>query len=337
MALWIATLLMGVTAAPLAAQSALPMPPAPDRPVPLQPAEGIDSSTGMPGRTLGIEAICGDCQPEIYTSECVGRIEGPNFDSNGNLWMVSPGTGSIFRVTPDGHCEVVAETPGPNGTRYGPDGKLYVTDKTLGIGWIDQDTYEVTFLTNNDGAANFSGLNDLWFDSAGGAYMTDAYGSSVLEPTGRVFYFDPASGEVSKVIGGNLAFPNGIVLSPDERTLYVADWTTNRIIAVPVAAPGELRTEYAWVFAYLNGGRGPDGMTIDTEGNLYVAHYGAGEVVVFDKHGFYYGAIRLPEGAGMVVSNMTIHDGYLYFTEMDRHTVWRVPVAHEGVEVWPAR
>jgi gluconolactonase len=291
------------------------------------------TSFGMPGRTLGLSAICDVCNVEKYSSECVGRLEGPNFDNDGNLWMVSPRTGDIYRVTPDRQCQSVAQTPGPNGTRFAPDGKLYGVDKLLGLFWIDLKTYEVTFITNQSGHANFHGLDDLYFDSKGGAYVTDAYGSSVLDPKGQVFYFTPNDGVVRKVIGGNLAFPNGVALSPDEKTLYVADWSTNRIIAVPVVGPGELLVENAWVFAYLNGGHGPDSMAIDEAGNLYAAHYGAGEVVIFDPHGFYYGAIRLPKGAGMIVSNIVLHENYLYITEMDQHTVWRVAVKHHAAAV----
>ncbi|KLU24994.1 hypothetical protein EOS_17040 [Caballeronia mineralivorans PML1(12)] len=156
----------------------------------------------------------------------------------------------------------------------------------------------------------------------------------MLHPQGQVFYL-ATNGDVRKLISGNLAFPNGIVLSPDERTLYIDDWGSNRIIAVPVRSPGELDVDSAWVFAYLNGGRGPDSMTIDSDGNVYAAHYGAGEVDVFDSHGFYYGAIRMPAGAGMVPSNVTIHGGYLFITEMDQHTVWRVRTKVRSVNQWP--
>jgi gluconolactonase len=197
--------------------------------------------------------------------------------------------------------------------------------------WLDTRTLAVTFLTNKFGNENFHGLDDLYFDRQGGLYLTDAYGSSVLHPQGQVFYMAP-DGTVTKLISGNLAFPNGVVLSPDERTLYINDWGSNRIIAVPVTAPGKVDIDSAWVFAYLNGGRGPDSMTIDAQGNVYAAHYGAGEVVVFDPHGFFYGAIRLPAGAGMVPSNVALHNGYLYITEMDQHTVWRVRTTVPGVE-----
>lgn len=288
-----------------------------------QSQRGVDSQTGTPGRTLGLEPICNDCQLEKFTDECVGRLEGPSFDRDGNLWMVSPATSSIFRVTPDGHCEVVAQTPAPNGTRFSSDGRLFGVDSKMGVFWLDTKSLKVTYVTNRFGYENFHGLDDLCFDKAGGLYLSDAYGSSILHPQGQLFYLT-ADGTVRKLISGGLAFPNGVALSPDERTLYIDDWSSNRVIAVPVKAPGELDVDAAWVFAYLNGGRGPDSLIVDAQGNLYIAHYGAGEVIVMDPHGFYYGAIRLPPGAGMVPSNVAIHEGFLYITEMDQHTVWRV-------------
>jgi gluconolactonase len=310
-----------------------PMPTVPFSYTGPQSSTGLASQNGMPGRTLGLDAICGNCQLEKFTSECVGRLEGPNFDRDGNLWMVSPATSSIYRVTPDGHCQVVAQTPAPNGTRFSRDGRLYGVDHKLGVFWLDTTTLKITYVTNQFGNENFHGLDDLYFDREGGLYLTDAYGSSVLHLQGQLFYL-AANGTARKLISGNLAFPNGVVLSPDEKTLYIDDWGSNRIIAVPVTSPGEVNIDNAWVFAYLNGGRGPDSMTVDAQGNVYAAHYGAGEVVVFDPHGFYYGGIRMPEGAGMVPSNMAFHDGYLYITEMDQHTVWRVKTKIPGVDQW---
>jgi gluconolactonase len=321
----------GLGAAPPATY---PMPKTPNTYTTPQLAAGMDSQAGTPGRTLGIDAICGDCRLEKFTDECVGRLEGPNFDRDGNLWMVSPATSSIYKVTPDGHCAVVAQTPAPNGTRFSRDGKLYGVDNQRGVFWLDTKSLQITWVTNKFGAESFHGVDDLYFDREGGLYLTDAYGSSALLPQGQVFYLAP-DGKVRKVIAGNLAFPNGVVLSPDEKTLYINDYDTNRIIAVQVTAPGELNLQSSWVFAYLNGGRGPDSMIIDSQGNVYAAHYGAGEVVVFDPHGFYFGAIRMPPGAGMVPSNMAFHDGYLYITEMDQHTVWRVKTKIPGVNQWP--
>ena len=288
---------------------------------------------GAVGRTLGMDAICGDCTVEKFTDECLGRLEGPNFDKQGNLWVVSHATGEIYRVTPDGHCAKVAQTSAPNGLRFHKDGRLFGVDHHQGIFWLDTKTLKVTFITNQYHGGNFAGLDDLFFDKTGGLYMTDAWGSGALNPTGSVYYMTP-DGKITRPISGNLAFPNGIVLSPNESTLYVDDFGSNRIIAVPVTSPGVLNLEGSWVFAYLNGGHGPDSMTADENGNIYVAHHSAGEVVVFSPRGFLYGSIRLPASAGMVPSNVAFHGGYLYITEMDQHTIWRVKTKISGMKLF---
>jgi gluconolactonase len=76
-------------------------------------------------------------------------------------------------------------------------------------------------------------------------------------------------------------------------------------------------------------------MTIDAEGNVDAAHYGAGEVADFDPHGFYSGAIRVPPGARMVPSNVAFQGGYLYITKTDKHTVWRVRIKIPRMNQWP--
>jgi gluconolactonase len=287
----------------------------------------------QPTRTLGLNSICGECKLEKFTDACAGRLEGPNFDKEGNLWLVSHTTGQIYRVTADGRCTEVAHTSAPNGLRFHKDGRLFGVDHHDGIFWLDTKTLKLTFITNQYHSGNFAGLDDLFFDSTGGLYMTDAWGSSVLNPSGHVFYMTPA-GRITRPISGNLAYPNGVVLSPDEKTLYVDDFGTNRVIAVPVEAPGVLNIEGAWVFAYLNGGHGPDSMTADANGNLYVAHHSAGEVVVYSPRGFLYGSIKMPDGAGMTPSNAAFHEGYLYITEMDQHTVWRVKTKIPGLKLF---
>jgi gluconolactonase len=299
-------------------------------------AVSTTTAQGAADRVLGMEQICGDCQVTKFTDACLGRLEGPNFDTEGNLWLVSHTTGQIYRVTPDGRCTEVAHTSAPNGLRFHKDGRLFGVDHHDGIFWLDTHTGKITFITNQYHSGNFAGLDDLFFDKTGGLYMTDAWGSSVLNPNGHVFYMT-AEGRITRPIPGNLAYPNGIVLSPDEKTLYVDDFGANRIIAVPVEAPGVLNTENAWVFAYLNGGHGPDSMTADAQGNIYAAHHSAGEVVVFSPRGFLYGSIRMPEGGGMAPSNVAFHDGYLYITEMDQHTVWRVKTKIPGMKLFGDR
>src|SRR4029077_20911501 len=77
------------------------------------------------GRVLGLSAICDQCRPEKFTSECPGFLEGPCCDREGALWVAGILKGVIWRVTPDGHCTVGMQLPAevkyPCGLRFSQD------------------------------------------------------------------------------------------------------------------------------------------------------------------------------------------------------------------------
>ena len=102
---------------------------------------------------------------------------------------------------------------------------------------------------------------------------------------------------------GGMRVPNGLVLAPDGRILYVAETVPNRILSFPVISPGRLGP--VSVFATLPAREGhqaePDGLAVDTKGNLYVAHLGTSMVRVFDKSGKAY---RDLPGGNYDVSNL---------------------------------
>jgi gluconolactonase len=174
------------------------------------------------------------------------------------------------------------------------------------------------------------GLNDLVISSSGGIYFTEPYGSNATKTDGRVYYYSPETKAVT-LVGDTFAFPNGVMLSPDEKTLYVGDYALNRIVGIPMSQDGTVNTAgVPYVFAYMQGGVGPDGMVVDEAGNLYVAHYKAGEVLVYDPSGFVVETFRMPEGAGKWTTNVALHEGYLYITEAEKNEIWRVAVKTKG-------
>ena len=291
-----------------------------------------------PARMAGISAICDDCRLEKFSHCGAGKfIEGPAFDKEGTLWMVALNAGEIVKVSPAGQCTVASKVGGgPNGARFDKAGRqLIVTDRDRGLYAFDTGSSEVRVLRNKAGNDALRGLNDLVIDSVGGIFFTEPYGSSALRPNGRVFYLPPGNTPTEQrhlvLIGDNFAFPNGVMLSPDERTLYIGDYGTKRIFSVPLSAPGTPNPAgIPIVFATMTGGVGPDGMAVDVQGNLYVANYRGGEIVVFAADGFPYGSIRLPEGAAAGTTNMAVRDGYLYITESLNNDVWRVKTRIAG-------
>jgi sugar lactone lactonase YvrE len=123
-------------------------------------------------------------------------------------------------------------------------------------------------------------INDLMADAKGGVY--------VAVSGGGLLYVD-RTGKVAKY-GQDVTGANGIILSADEKTLYLGNGPV--VTAFDVQADGSLTGQRE--FAKLRGGRGGDGSTIDSEGRLYVAVGGA--VDVFSKTGDFLGTIAGPPG-----------------------------------------
>ncbi|MBI1397572.1 MAG: SMP-30/gluconolactonase/LRE family protein [Betaproteobacteria bacterium] len=285
-------------------------------------------------RKVTMQDICGQCTPEKFT-QCGDFLEGPAFDHDGNLWMVSIESGEIQKVSPNGHCVTATNTHGqPQGLKFAKDGRLFGVDRKRGVFWIDTATGKVHDYMRYFQNENFHGPNDLIIDKDGGIYFTDPWGTSVLNSRGSVYYISPEPEKRITRIANNLAFPNGIALSPDQKTLYINDFDNQRVIATPLISPGELNIGFAHVFGgTLAGGWGPDGEAVDANGNLYVAHYGAGEVVVIDPDGFMVGSIALPNDAGNQTTNVAFHNGYLYITEAGQNVVWRVKTNIPGAKL----
>ncbi len=284
------------------------------------PAQGVS-------RTVSMEKLCGDCTPEKFV-QCGDFLEGPAFDDQGNLWMVSIESGNIEKVTADGQCTTAAQTGGePQGLKF-HDGKLYGVDRKRGVFTLDPATGKVEDYMRYFNNENFHGPNDLIVDEVGGIYFTDPWGSSVLHATGGLYYVAPDK-KITR-LADDLHFPNGVTLSPDDKTLYIGDFNAQEVIAVPILAPGDIDVGFAHVAAHLSGGWGTDGMATDADGNVYIAHYMGKEVVVLDSDGFIVGVIPLPNEAGAQTTNVAFHDGHLYITEAGKNEVWRVKMNVEG-------
>lgn len=260
-----------------------------------------------------------------------GFMEGINFDQKGNIWMVSPTTGELLKVKKN-KVHVVEKFPSPVGAKFHKDGRLFITDLTGVLYSYSPKTGKREVVVDSYEGKRLNGLNDLVFDETGGLYFTEPRESSATHPIGRVFYLPP-NGTEPELFAENIAYPNGIAISADDQRVYISEFNKNKVLSIPskqaLASP-----ETSFVFGQFEGGIGPDGLAVDTDGNLYVAHFQAGEIVVLDASGFKYGVIRLPAGAGTFVTNLTFHDGYLYVTESSKNEVWRIRVKTEGLTLY---
>jgi gluconolactonase len=241
--------------------------------------------------------------------------EGPVAMADGSVVLVEIARGTLSRVRPDGRVEVVAELGGgPNGAAVGPGGHCYVCNNG-GFEWhVGADGYRrpvsraadysggrierVDLATGKsqvlyaecDGVA-LKGPNDIVFDDRGGFWFTDlgkVYGRQM--DRGAVYYAR-ADGSLIREAAFPLVTPNGIALSPDGRTLYVAETEPARLWAFDITGEGELRKE-PWpsphggrLVAGLPGYQRFDSMAVEANGNICVATLITGGVSVISPQG----------------------------------------------------
>jgi len=154
---------------------------------------------------------------------------------------------------------------------------------------IDVVTTNVTPLATAFGTGQFVGPNDLVVDSTGGVYFTDPNFAGAQNGYTQSVYYVSAAGVVSQ-IASNLSRPNGVLLSMDEGTLYVVLSGSARLMTYPVLSPGVVGP--ATTNAIPQSG---DGMTIDTQGNLYLCQPSANLILVRSPASATLGTIPIPE------------------------------------------
>lgn len=245
-------------------------------------------------------------------------LEGPCFDTQGNLWLVDVPFGRIFRITRTGEWDLIVKYDGwPNGLKFHPDGRLIIADYRHGLLALDVASRKVSPLLTHYVSQRFKGVNDLTFAQNGDLYFTDQGQTGLHDPTGAVYRLK-ADGSVQQLLA-TVPSPNGLVLSEDQNTLYVAATRDNAIWRVPLVDGGVSKVG---THIQLSGGVGPDGITLDHEGNLYVAHHGLGCVWQFDKRG--EARYRIDSSRGDWTTNLAIHPDHpneVYITESQTGTV----------------
>jgi gluconolactonase len=243
--------------------------------------------------------------------------EGPLVLPDGDLLVTEIRGGRLTRVKADGSTSTFARTGGgPNGAAIGPDGAIYVAQNG-GFTWservsattgqtalfpgdrpddyiggqiqrVSADGAEVTTLYRECDGEPLKGPNDLVFDREGNFYFTDhgkTYGRQ-RDRTG-VFYASP-DGRTIKEIVWPMEAPNGVGLSPDGRTLYVAETPTGRVWAFELNGPGEVgrrRVLGTVPGAAPLGVAFCDSLCVDAEGNVLVATIVNGGVTVISPAG----------------------------------------------------
>ena len=223
-----------------------------------------------------------DDQPTRF-AESKTFSEGPVFDYEGNFFFTHGKF--VSRVTPLGEQSIWVETAGANGHKVRPDGThLLCVPGEKAVLHLDAAGQVLRRASSECNGQPLRAPNDLVLDSDGGFYFTDPGGSREA-PVGTVHYVDREWR--THLVAGGMWVPNGLVLSPEGTVLYVAETVPNRIVKFSVLQTGTLGPME--IFADLPSREShqaePDGLAMDAEGNLYVAHLGMTAVEVLSPKG----------------------------------------------------
>jgi gluconolactonase len=224
--------------------------------------------------------------------------EGPAADGNGNVYFSDIPANKIYKIDPAGKVSVFRETSNhSNGLMVNAKGEIVACEMDGAIAALSADGKNRRVIADKYEGKRFNAPNDLVLDKAGGVYFTDPmFRAPKPLPQGKTcVYYADAKGTVTRLID-DLPNPNGVLLSPDEKTLYVLPSGQKQMMAYPVEGPG--RIGKGKVFCELEqpkpgGNGGGDGGTVDSKGNVYITS--ALGLQVFDSSGKHLGNIQFPE------------------------------------------
>jgi gluconolactonase len=257
--------------------------------------------------------------------------EGPAFAPDGALFFVNWLSSSIVRLPPGGPAEEWFNTGGiPAGLAFHRDRSLYVADEGDAIHGVMRINArrQSRLVVNQHLGQPLNGANDLVFDPEGVLYFSDPWGSSLDNPVGGFFRLFP-DGRLEQLDSG-LAFPNGVAV--DATHVYLAETGHNRLLRYARSPDGPVGPREQW--CQLEGGSGPDGMAFDADGNLYVAHFGAGRVDVVDPSGLVFDQIPVPGSKPTNVAFGGPDNRTLVVTEVETGSVYQARALVPGAPLW---
>lgn len=219
--------------------------------------------------------------------------EGATCDKDGNVFFVDQPNDRIMEWGVDGKLSTFMQPSGyANGMEFDAHGNLIACADEHNQLWSIAPDKTVTVLVTNFEGKYLNGPNDVWIRPDGGMYLTDPFykrtwwdHTTMALSSQEVFYLSPDHKTLTRATD-DLKKPNGITGTPDGKTLYVSDIGAGQTWSYNISPDGSLTNKTLFC------SMGSDGMTIDTEGNLYLTGHG---VFIFNKHGKQIGHIDVPE------------------------------------------
>lgn len=254
--------------------------------------------------TPAIAGVVREGTPIVLVKEGLEAVEGPLRDHDGSLLFTNNQAGQILRAAADNSISTWFEGPhGANALTRLPSGEIVAAlTRTIGIGVVQAGSAPPRLLAEQFEGKPFNRPNDLVADARGNIYFTDtaAAGAAAGTTLPSTVYRLAPDRTISRVTT-DIARPNGVALSPDERTLYVANTAGDAVLAFALdadGAPGAMR-EFAKLSlpptapgAPAPTGAGTDGLAVDRDGRLFAATTIG--VQVISPRGEPLGLIELP-------------------------------------------
>ena len=219
--------------------------------------------------------------------------EGPSCDKSGNIFFTDQPNNRIMEWSVDGKLTTFMQPAGrANGMYFEPDGNLLACADEKTELWSITPDGKHTVLAKEYEGKKLNGPNDCWERPDGGIYFTDPFYKrewwdySQRPQDGEHVYFLSPDRKTLKRVTTDLSQPNGIIGTPDGKTLFVADIRARKTYSYDIQPDGSLENKRLFCES------GSDGMTMDNEGNHYLTGQG---VTVFDKTGKQIDHIDVPE------------------------------------------
>jgi gluconolactonase len=219
--------------------------------------------------------------------------EGPSVAHDGKIYFTDQPNNKIEVWSEDGTISnFTSSAERANGTYFNKQGELVVCGDLHNRLVVFDAKKQSRTLAENFEEKHLNGPNDLWIAPGGGIYFSDPYyfrdyweaGHQELQKVRGVYYRDP-SGKITRVID-DFKQPNGLIGTPDGKTLYVSDINDRKIWKYTILTDGTLAGKT--LFAP----EGSDGMTIDQQGNVYLTNK---SVSIYNPRGENIGRIEIPE------------------------------------------
>ncbi|MCX6612180.1 MAG: SMP-30/gluconolactonase/LRE family protein [Acidobacteria bacterium] len=228
---------------------------------------------------LSIAGVITEDGAKLLKASEAGGSEGPVWDGKGNLYFT--GKGHIFKLDSSGQTQVFREASGgANGLFFDKQGRLIACEAANRRVTRTEADGTITVLADSFEGKKFNSPNDLTMDSKGRIYFSDPrYGNrDNMEMSVEGVYRIDAPGKVTRVLGRDLVDrPNGLLVSPGDRFLYVADNNNNnpgaprKLWRFKLGADGSVQSKSRKLIYDWGDGRGPDGTEMDAKGRLFVA------------------------------------------------------------------